>query len=96
MRTNALVSFGGVCAGSFLFAGWVAASDARLDLADENISKAIALVEAAEAGPEDRKFEKDRFETTKKLCGALEVIARMRGQPFSPSEGDPCFEFTLK
>jgi hypothetical protein len=97
MRTKALISFAGLCAICFS-AGLVVAADPRLDAADDNVVKAIALVEASEAGtqPDDRKFEKHRVQALKKLCGAREVLAKMRALPFNPGEGDPCFEFTLQ
>jgi len=97
MRTKVVLSLAGLCAVSF-FAGLVAAADPRLDLAEENVTKAIALVEASEAGtqPEDPKFEKHRVRTVKHLCGALEILAKMRGLPFAPPEDHPCFEFTLQ
>jgi hypothetical protein len=97
MRTKVVLSIGGLCAISF-FAGLVAAADPRLDQAVENITKAIALVEASEPGtnPEDPKFEKHRLKTVKHLCEAAEVISKMKGQPFVVSEDDPCFEFTLQ
>jgi len=97
MRTKVVISLAGLCAVSF-FAGLVVAADPRLDAADDNVVKAIALVEASEAGtqPDDPKFEKHRVQTLKKLCGAREVLATMRALPFNPGEGDPCFEFTLQ
>jgi hypothetical protein len=97
MRTKVVLSLAGLCAASF-FAGLVAAADPRLDQASDNIVKAIALIEASEPGtqPEDPKFEKHRVQTLKKLCGAQEVLGKMRGIPFTPGEGDPCFEFTLE
>ena len=97
MRTKVIISLAGLCA-ALLFAGWVAAADPRLDAADDNIVKAIALIEASEAGtqPDDPKFEKHRVQTLKRLCAAREVLAMMRALPFAPGEGDPCFEFTLE
>jgi hypothetical protein len=97
MRTKVSISLAGLCAVSF-FAGLVAAADPRLDQADDNVIKAIALVEASEAGtqPDDPKFEKHRVQALKRLCGAREVLAKMRALPFAPGEGDPCFEFTLQ
>ena len=84
-----MVAAAGLLAGSF-YAGAAYAADPRLDQAADNVTKAIALLEAAQNPDPKREFGGQRVKAISQLKRALASIQKAKefaDRPAKPGKG---------